>query len=158
MVAHYNKHSLSHNQITNDGASMLFDLLKNNLFVTEIYLAGNQLTNKCLKSFANYIVVSKVARVISFGNDYEGNLITDAGIVQIASSLQKSKSLRHLEFVKNKGLTDAVLPTLIDIVRGSKIETLNLSHTSIESADHLTVPLIINMVLNGAKLLNISNR
>jgi len=143
---------LSSNKITSKGANILFDTLKNNqISIETAYIDGNDLDDECMASLGELINNNKTIKEIRLsGNYFKNGRITDRGIEIFSQYLIGNKNLIYLSLSYNSMITGSSVPIFEEILKNSKLETLELYGTSIISQQHgLFILAAINSLING---------
>lgn len=107
---------------------MLFDTLKEcNSNVSNLNLSYNQLDDECMKHLGEYLHYNEHIETIRLGYNYA----TDKGVEILSEYLIGNIALRQLYLNGSKGITDASVPHLIEMVNKSCITNIALWGTSI---------------------------
>ncbi len=148
------KNSLNANQITSNGAIILFDRLRRaNSHIVDINLSFNyKMNEECMRSLGEYIKSNKSIGII---NERYAQ-ISDASIEILASYLEGSTSFKRLYFDGNKYITDLSIPLMTKIIQTSHVEYIGISNTSVTQTNILVVPLAHNTIKNKSIKLNFS--
>lgn len=100
--------------------------------------------------FGELINNNKTIKEVRFCGSYLKNgMITDRGIEILSSYLIGNESLINLSFSFNRMITESSIPIFEEILKNSKIETLPVYGTSIETQNKLTIMATINSLING---------
>lgn len=107
---------------------MLFKTLKEcNSVVTLLSLSQNQIDDGCMKQLGEFVKENQYLESL-FVDDNE---ITDKGVKTLADCIVGNTILKQLSFQSNKDITNASVPNLIELVKGSFITEIGISKTSI---------------------------
>lgn len=120
--------SLSNNEITSQGAILLFDTLKKcKAMVRKIDIGRNQLNDKSMKSLGEYVQINPIIEKVIIGD----NKITDEGIKILAEFIIGCTTLELIDIQWNRGVTDKSVPYLVDIATNSSVSAMYLEGTTI---------------------------
>lgn len=135
--------SLSDNEITSKGASLLFDCLKaNDNSITYINLGSNMIDNRCIESLGEYVKISNSITKIDIGY----NMISDLGIKLLAPYLSINNSITHLFLQGNENITSKSIPVLLKIIETTRLEEIEIRNVSIVKSNPLMLPLAHNVI------------
>lgn len=146
---------LGNNMLSFTGAVTLLGWLKqSNLSVTHLYLDGNMLDDEISMELGMYIDVNLHLVLIDLSN----NKLSDNGIELLSQYISNKENLRCINLRGNKNITNKSTPILIDMVKSSKIEKLDVSGTQIEDMNALIPFLARNVINNGSSVLDLRER
>ncbi len=103
----------------------------------------------------NSNVLSKVGmNVKAFGKssaniDFSLDRITDNELDRLIPILKSNPSLKTLNLSNNSGITNKSIDPLLDLVKQTNIEDINIRNTSISNKNVLLVPLAFNQLRQG---------
>lgn len=130
--------SLSGNDITSNGATLLFDMLKGCPAVSTIYLNKNNLDDKCMHSMGQLIKERGAIKSISLWN----NQLTNEAIFILEPYLKGNRRLKDINFSCNKGITDASYNVLLDVIFNTGLDDIFLMGTMVTTKIHLFPSLV----------------
>ena len=121
---------LRSNEIHEEGASHIADLLNNTNIVRTLWLDGNPIGDLGLQSTFNILKVNKTLKVLSVARCS----MTDTGVASLASALITNTTLDGLDIHGNAAITENGLPCLIEVLsKSSGLVTLVIpSHLGVD--------------------------
>ena len=106
----------------------MFDTLREcNSVVSYLYLSHNQIDDECMKQLGEYLQDKEHIEILELGD----TKITDKGVEILSEYLIGNITLKELLLHGNKGITDASVPYLVEMINKSCIVRINLYETSI---------------------------
>lgn len=121
-------YSFDWNNITSKGASILFDTFKFcKSSLNKLVLSWNQLDDDCMKPLGEYIQSNPKLERLWIGS----NNISDKGLDVLSTYLIGNMSLKYLNILVNKGITNKSAPWLTKIIMNSAITDIDFQGTSI---------------------------
>lgn len=143
--------SLRDNNITSEGANVIFSFLLDNKVATRIYLSGNMIDDNAMDTLSKVLKCNSTLNGIWLGDlqAERGNLITDKGIEILSKSFDGNSTLRTLCFSFNKTISNSSISYLKEILNKTKICVMNIRGTSITNRSSLLVPLALNKIQSG---------
>lgn len=137
-------HSLSNNEITSKGASILFDTLnKHNSSISVLDLSYNSVGNECMESLG--LLLKENQSIESFSLCQ--NKVTNAGIKELSYEIIGNTTLKYFDISFNKGITNESSPYLLEIAAKTCIVDLVVDSTALsfdvkqEIEEALSVPI-----------------
>ena len=121
---HINPHStvnthigmvLWNNDIHEEGASHVADMLNSTSVVRELNLIGNPIGDKGLQTIFNALNQNKTLKLLFLANCG----MTDTGIASLADALKSNNTLEELNIYGNNEITDKGLTCLIEVLSSS---------------------------------------
>lgn len=151
-----NLNSLSGNQLTSTGASLLVNTLKvNQVTIMKIDLGMNlNLNDTCMKSIGEFIRCNNFIEQLNL----RSTQISDTGIEMFVPYLNGNETFKYIDFTWNNRITDKSIPFLIKMIESSSIEKIVIKDTSITEQNILSIPLIENAIKHGSSVLNIDSK
>lgn len=144
-----------------NAAKVLFNHLKESKkakSINGIYIIKNKLDDECMADVGELISKNSNIKTLSFGDYRGGNNITDNGVKTISKYLTDNQSLRLISFNSNKEVSNKSLPVLQDLLRKSKIDSINVRNTSFSAFNELLIAESINKILNGIKVIDLKSK
>lgn len=146
--------SLGENHITSEGATLLFNFLKEvEANIINISLSGNLVDNDCMSALGEYIKENKSLKSIRLGNK-----ITNKGIEIISPYFVGDTKFRYLGLAENKGITDKAIPYLLRIIESSHIEKVDIPDTKGTRKRQLAISLELNKMKHGCEAVSLLGR
>ena len=121
---HINPHStvnthiiirLDYNDIHEEGASHVADMLNSTSIVSALYLYGNPIGDKGLQTIFNTLKQNKTLKLLNIA----GCGMTDTGIASLADALKSNNTLETLYINGNNEITDKGLTCLTEVLSSS---------------------------------------
>ena len=106
---------LTSNEIHEEGASHIADLLNNTSIVSTMWLYGNPIGDLGLQSIFNILNVNKTLKLL----DVVGCSMTDTGVASLASGLNTNNTLETLHIYGNDAITENGLTCLVEVLSRS---------------------------------------
>ena len=103
---------LWNNDIHEEGASHVADMLNSTSIVSKLWLYGNTICDKGLQTIFNALKQNKTLKLLNIA--YCG--MTDTGIVSLADALKSNNTLERLYISGNNEITDEGLTYLIEVL------------------------------------------
>lgn len=145
---------LKSNQISSQGASILFESLKDNKSsLVELDLRANLLDNSSLRMLGDMLRKNKTIEEINIG----ANNISDAGIAEFIPLVFGNKTLKTLVLSSCRAITNASVPDLIKLYEESNISYINVHGTSIRRFGMLLMDITHNMKAGSLGMIKLSN-
>lgn len=130
------------NKISSTGAIKLFDAFKKSeIKYSQIYLNGNPIGDDCIQSLGEFIQSNRSLEVVGIGDS-----LTDNGIEALLNYISSNTSVKHLYLEGNKGITNASVKVLDDIIKNSKLEEVGVCDTLINKEYANSLPLVKNVL------------
>ncbi|CAF1084889.1 unnamed protein product [Didymodactylos carnosus] len=112
----------NNSKITIIGLQYLFDTLKSNTVLQELWLAHNNLSDQGAKSIAQLLSKPNCAITVL---DFSGNLVTDEGVKSLSGMLRMNQTLISLHLDDNK-ITDRGMKLLTNALKTNSTSRLEL--------------------------------
>ena len=106
---------LTSNEIHEEGASHIADLLNSTSIVSTLWLYGNPIGDLGLQSICNILKVNKTLKVLSVARCS----MTDTGVASLASGLNTNNTLETLDIHGNDAITENGLTCLVEVLSRS---------------------------------------
>ena len=121
---------LRSNEIYEEGASHIADLLNNTSIVSTLWLDGNPIGDLGLQSIFNILKVNKTLKCLSVA----GCSMTDTGVASLASALNTNTTLERLDIFDNDAITVIGLTCLVEVLSRSSglVELWISSHLGVD--------------------------
>ncbi len=149
--------SMAENLITSNGASILFQLIKSeNLMVEGLSLDGNSITDSAMKDLGEFLESYKDIQHLSLSNQREQG-ITDNGVLILSKYFNPNTSVKHLYLNNHRGIANSSVPILIEMVKGSKLELLDVERTSIDDKNEIRYHLGLNKIRNESSIVHMNS-
>lgn len=147
------KSSLPKNKIGTNGATVLFDKLReSNSSIKKINLANNlEINDLSMKSLGEYLKSNKNIEEIWL----DSCKVSDTDIALLAHYLDGNKTFKHLSLHRNKGITDKSIPLLVKIIDSSHIEDIYLNDTLVTQKNAIIAPSTCKRIKHGANLFDV---
>lgn len=134
---------MSDNNISSNGAIILFDALRNsNSSVLRIYLSRNRIDDESMTSLGEYIKNNKSLE----GIEMIQNRVTDNGMQILSQYLIGNESLQWFSFQMNKGITDESIQHFCNMIGNSRINRLDIDGTRLTQKINIALLLIENIL------------
>ena len=118
---------LSNNTLSDDGAVIISDGLKNNNTLLELNISHNNITNKGIKNITESIQVNTTLKELNLSR----NILSDDGVAAFSDGLKYNISLQELNISHNK-ITDEGAKMISEAIKVNKtLQKLDISHNSI---------------------------
>lgn len=152
------KYSLSCNNITSKGISLLLDTMREQkIAIKSLILGANNIDDESMISLGKFLSGNQSIRNVDIsGGKKKENKLTNKGIEILSEILESETSLKELDISKHKNITQKAQIPLIKIVEKSKVVVLSHQGTSIEPNPKLRVLISVNRLKNGSQDVNIS--
>lgn len=121
--------------------------------IEEIHLDENHLEDSCMDALGKLLSVKKLRKVT-----ISVNYITDIGVSTLSHYLAGNSSLRLLDVSSNESISDDSIPDLLDIVRRSHVEDVDIFGTHISKKNCLILPLVSNILKNSSNAIEFPKR
>ena len=121
---------LSNNNLSDDGAVIIGDSLKNNNTLLELNISHNDITNKGTKNITEVIQINTILKNLNLSH----NILSDDGATLISSCLKCSNSLLELN-ISHNGITDKGTKEITEAIQiNSTLQNIDISrnHISVE--------------------------
>ena len=106
---------LNYNEIHEEGASHIAELLNNAIIVSKFWLDDNPIGNLGLQSIFNILKVNKTLKSLSVARCS----MTDTGVSSLASALDTNNTLKTLHIDNNDAITENGLTCLVEVLSRS---------------------------------------
>ena len=138
---------LERNEIHEDGASHIAEVLNNTSIVSELWLSGNPIGDKGLQTIFNSLKRNNTLKVLSVSHCN----MTDAGVPSLIEAMNINTTLERLDFLKQSTYKKIILvsllhclyeaqdPSLCQFVVGQLGGRLDLRDTSLTPVDCLAI-------------------
>lgn len=152
-------HSLSHNNISSKGASLLFDAIRERkIKIKSLLLGENDLSDDCMMSLGKLLndnqSIEKVD--ISGHSDQEGG-VTDYGIAALQNEMKTGTSLRCLNIANYRKITDSSSSDILKIIELSNLDEDIYHRAPISTMrNEIHIAISINKIKNGNEHIRIS--
>lgn len=144
--------------MTGTTAKALFGLLVDNTSIKYLSIAGNQIDDSCMESFAELLGKNNTLTHVSFGGAFLGNQISDAGLDILAKKFPEHCKLVDLDFAYNRRITDASMPSIKAILGSSTLSCIGINKTSITRAKPVEIACQESRIRSGITDFNISDQ
>ena len=132
--------SLSLNDIHEEGASHVADMLNSTSIVSKLWLNNNPIGDKGLKTVFNALKQNKTLKHLNIGSCG----MTDTGIASLADALKSNNTLERLRIIGNNEITDKGLTCLTEVLSSSS------ALVELWISEHLAVDEV-RKTINGAR-------
>lgn len=122
-------YSLDQNEITSEGASVLFENLIAFKHISSIRLSHNKIDDKCLSSLGELIKERSSLKSINI----QSNKITDEGIENLQSFIVGNMILESIDLSDNVGITEKSGPAFVEIAARTFIKFIGLNSTLVDN-------------------------
>lgn len=149
-----NQNSLTNNQITSVGVSMLLNVLRtSNSSIEKIHLNQNPIIgDDSMFSLGEYIKNNKNIEEINISYTQ----VSDTGIEILVPYFEGNSTVKRFYIDINQGLTDKSIPLLLKIIELSHIEDIGTRGTRITKYSDILVSLASNRIKYGSNVLDLS--
>lgn len=122
--------------------------------IKTIIINSNCLDDNCIQSLGELLADNESIEDIFLG----GNMITDKGINILMTYLLRNKNLKNLNLSKNKGITNASIKALKDIIFETNIEGLDLSGASVSNQEIILMASLLGLKYNKTRRISLFRR
>lgn len=134
------------NSITSVGLASLFDMLKQcNIQLQKLNLYQNKLGDSSIKSLGEYLESNQSLTSL----DISHNQITDKGVEELAEYLVGNITLKNLNLSLNVGITDASVPSLIQIGKKTHLSRIFFFGCSLSSDKSIEIDNVLNISVDS---------
>lgn len=122
--------SVSHNEISSQGASMIFSTLAGKTTMSKVSISHNRIDGECLSSLANFLNTTPSLSILDLGC----NKFSDDCMKTMASSLSGNTSLNAIILCGNRRITDQSIPALKSLFQNTHIDMIDVSRSSVKNS------------------------
>lgn len=119
-----------------------------NAIITHIDLQQNQINDSSLKRVGEYIQDNEYLELLSLAN----NDITDKGIEILSDYVIGNITLKELDLNTDERITNASVPTLIEMINGSGLTVVSVHFTLISQENQQKITRALNVPIERRQI------